>query len=230
MIGREPLVLCSGAGRTYGRGPTATVALEPTDCTVDVGARIALMGPSGSGKSTLLHLMAGLDQPTVGTIAWPTLGTAEALRPGPVAVVFQGPSLLPPLTVEENVALPLILGGRRDAEARRLAVIALDLLDLTDLGDKLPEELSGGQAQRVAVARALAGEPVLILADEPTGQLDRASAVAVIDVLISAADHVGAAVVVSTHDPLVADRLPEIWQLHGGRITTTDSKEQAWSR
>ncbi|MBX5469416.1 MAG: ATP-binding cassette domain-containing protein [Thermoleophilaceae bacterium] len=221
------LVTCVGAGRTYGSGATATVALQPTDCAVEERARIAIMGPSGSGKSTLLHLLAGLDDPTVGTVAWPAIGDRGALRPGPVAVIFQGPSLLPPLTVEENVALPLILAGERDAEARMAARSALELVDLLDLRHKLPEEISGGQAQRVAIARALAGRPRLILADEPTGQLDRASAAAVVDVLLAAAEHGDAALVVATHDPLVADRLPERWQMRSGRLET---REAAWSR
>jgi putative ABC transport system ATP-binding protein/lipoprotein-releasing system ATP-binding protein len=226
MTAGEPLVRCEGAGRTYGAGPTATVALQPTDCVIGAGDRVALTGPSGSGKSTLLHLMAGLDAPTIGRVTWPAIGARTALRPGPVAVVFQGPSLLPPLTVEENVALPLVLGGMPDADARRVAGDALDRLELAHLRAKLPEEISGGQAQRVAVARALAGDPRLILADEPTGQLDRASGAAVVDVLLAAADHAGAALVVATHDPAVAGRLPDAWELHDGRL----AKEEAWSR
>jgi putative ABC transport system ATP-binding protein/lipoprotein-releasing system ATP-binding protein len=226
----EPLVVCAGAGRTYGSGQTATVALQPIDCVIARDARIALVGPSGSGKSTLLHLMAGLDAPTTGTVAWPGIGPRDALRPGPVAVVFQGPSLLPPLTGEENVALPLVLGGARDADARVAARHALERLGLLDLAGKLPEELSGGQAQRVAVARALAGRPTVILADEPTGQLDRASGATVVGVLLAAAEHADAALVVSTHDPTVAGKLPERWELHSGRLVTTLSKERAWSR
>jgi ABC-type lipoprotein export system ATPase subunit len=225
----EPLVVCLGAGRTYGSGPTATVALQPADCAVAHGARVALVGPSGSGKSTLLHLMAGLDEPTVGTVSWPAIGARTALRPGPVAVVFQGPSLLPPLTVEENVALPLVLDGERDAAARAAARRALERLDLVDLAAKLPEEISGGQAQRVAVARALAGRPALILADEPTGQLDRASGAAMVDVLLAAAAHVGAALVVATHDPTVAGRMTARWEMHSGRLVTP-VREAEWSR
>jgi ABC-type lipoprotein export system ATPase subunit len=207
----EPLVRCDGATRTYGRGDTATVGLQPTDCEVLAGARIALVGPSGSGKSTLLHLMAGLDQPTRGSVSWPGLDE----RP---AVVFQGPSLLPPLTVLENVALPLILAGAADADARPRAFEALERLGLAELAGKLPEEISGGQAQRVAIARALAGAPRLLLADEPTGQLDGATATAVVDGLLEAADRAGAALVVATHDPVVAGRLAERAEMHSGRL------------
>jgi putative ABC transport system ATP-binding protein/lipoprotein-releasing system ATP-binding protein len=214
----DPLVRCAGAARTYGRGRTATVGLAPVDCAVPAGARIALTGPSGSGKSTLLHLLAGLDDPTVGTVTWPAIGPRETLRPGPVAVVFQGPSQLPPLTVQENVALPLVLDGESDASAREHARTALERLGLADLRDKLPEEISGGQAQRVAVARALAGRPRLVLADEPTGQLDRASADAVVGVLLAAAGHAGAALVVATHDPAVAERLDVRWSVDSGRL------------
>jgi putative ABC transport system ATP-binding protein/lipoprotein-releasing system ATP-binding protein len=228
----EILVRCDGAARTYGAGETATVALTPTDCEVPAAARIALIGPSGSGKSTLLHLMAGLDEPTVGKVSWPAIGSRDALRPGPVAVIFQGPSLMPPLTVEENVELPLVLGGATAADALGRARHALDLLDLRELGGKLPEEISGGQAQRVAIARALSGEPRLILADEPTGQLDRANATAVVDVLLAAADHAGAALVVATHDPVVAGRLAERWEMENGRLHARahHGEEPTWSR
>jgi putative ABC transport system ATP-binding protein/lipoprotein-releasing system ATP-binding protein len=227
-----PLVLCAGVDRTYGHGSAATVALAPTDCEVQAGARIALVGPSGSGKSTLLHLMAGLDTPTHGQIGWPAIGAREELQPGRVAIIFQGPSLLPALTVRENVALALVLDGLRDADARDRADEALALLDLGALADKLPEEISGGQAQRVAVARALAGNPVLILADEPTGQLDRANGAVVVDVLLHAAEHAGAALVVATHDPTVAARFATRWQMHSGHLTTGPrvAEEPSWSR
>jgi putative ABC transport system ATP-binding protein/lipoprotein-releasing system ATP-binding protein len=215
----EPaLVECRGASRTYGRDQAATVALEPCDCMVRRGQRIALAGPSGSGKSTLLHLMAGLDVPSRGEVVWPALGPRDALRPGPVAVVFQGPSLLPPLTVLENVALPLILAGTDARVATVTAAHSLEMLDLTDVRDKLPEEVSGGQAQRAAVARALAGEPSLIIADEPTGQLDRANGREVVEALLATVEASGAALVVATHDEMVADAVGERWEIHSGRL------------
>ena len=213
-----PLVRCEGAARTFGSGPGATVALQPTTCEVFPGARIAVMGPSGSGKSTLLHLMAGLDEPTLGSVEWPAIGGPDDLRPGPVGTVFQGPSLLPPLTVAENVALPLLLAGRDERSAAVAARQALDRLGLAGLADKLPDEISGGQAQRVAVARALVGDPVLVLADEPTGQLDHPNASAVVDVLVETASHTDAALVVATHDPAVSDRLPERWEMRDGQL------------
>jgi predicted ABC-type transport system involved in lysophospholipase L1 biosynthesis ATPase subunit len=212
----EPLVRCDGAARTYGDGATATVGLQPTDCEVAPGVRIALVGPSGSGKSTLLHLMAGLDRPTHGSVTWPGL---DGDRP---AVVFQGPSLLPPLTVVENVALPLILAGEADADARLRALAALERLGLAELAEKLPEEISGGQSQRVAIARALAGRPRLLLADEPTGQLDAVTGAAIVGALLEAAGSAGAALVIATHDPSVAERLDERAEMHSGRLT--------WSR
>jgi len=208
------LARCDGAARTYGHGVTATVALRATTCEVRERARIAVVGPSGSGKSTLLHLLAGLETPTQGTVSWPAIGGAEALRPGPVAVIFQGTSLLPALSVEENVALPLILLRVPSEEAIPLARETLKTLGVADVCEALPEELSGGQAQRVGVARALIGRPRLILADEPTGQLDQVSAELVVDTLLDT----DAAVVVATHDPVVAGRLEELWTLHGGRL------------
>lgn len=218
MNGGDELVRCRGAARTFGSGESVTLALEPTDCRVHPGERIAVVGPSGSGKSTLLHLMAGLDRPTIGSVEWPAIGTREALRPGPVAMIFQGPSLLPPLTVDENVALPLMLDGEAAPRAIALARAALMRLGLEGLGDKLPEEISGGQAQRAAVARALAGKPRLILADEPTGQLDRASGASLVDVLLAAAEDSGAALVVATHDPTVSERLSGRWEMRSGRL------------
>lgn len=206
--------------RTFGSGPTAVVALHGATCLVTAADRIALSGPSGSGKTTLVHLLAGLDTPTTGRLAWPAIGDRNQLRPGPIAVVFQAPSLLAPLDVVENVELPLLLAGAERAGAREAAETALRRLGLEALARKLPEELSGGQAQRVAVARVLAGRPRLVLADEPTGQLDRHHADQVIDSLLEAADELEAALVVNTHDPVVARRFPHRWTIDDGRLHT----------
>jgi putative ABC transport system ATP-binding protein/lipoprotein-releasing system ATP-binding protein len=151
----EALVVLEEVSRSYASGPTPVLALVGATCTVRNGDRIAVVGPSGSGKSTLLHLLGGLDRPTSGRLSWPGLGPAESLRPGKVGFVFQTESLLAPLTVVENVELPLLLGSATASEARTAALEALQGVNLSDIADKLPEELSGGQAQRVAVARAL---------------------------------------------------------------------------
>jgi ABC-type lipoprotein export system ATPase subunit len=218
----SPAVLarCRDLGRAYGVDDTRTHALRDVNCEVVDGARIAISGPSGSGKSTLLHLLAGLDDPTSGSLSWPGIGERAVLRPGPVAVIFQGPSLLPPLTVIENVALALLLAGWTQPVALVAARAALERLGLGDLAEMLPEEISGGQAQRVAIARALAGTPALILADEPTSQLDRASGAQVVDVLLEAADASGAALLVATHDERVAARLDEHWTVADGVVRT----------
>lgn len=216
------LIEMNDVALTYGTGPTAVVAVHGATCQVLTGARLAITGPSGSGKSTLLHLMAGLERPTAGRMSWPALGADPLGRPGLVGVVFQGPSLIPTLDVAENVALPLVLAGTADRVAHELAMDALDTLEIDDLASKLPDELSGGQAQRVAIARAMATRPVLILADEPTGQLDRATGAHVIDVLLGAADLLGAAVVISTHDPAVSDRLTTRWRIRDGVLSTAD--------
>jgi ABC-type lipoprotein export system ATPase subunit len=210
------LAMAQQANRVYQRGDVTVVALQEATCTITPGDRIALVGRSGSGKSTLLHLLGGLDTPTSGTVSWPALGTCATLRPRKVAFVFQMPSLLPPLTVIENVELPLLLGGADASTARAAARGALDLMDLAALADQLPEELSGGQAQRVAMARALAYRPKLILADEPTGQLDRPTAQQLFDVLLAALVGTDTALVVATHDRTVAERLTQHWQMRHG--------------
>lgn len=210
------LVDVRGAGRTYLIDERPVAALASATCLVSPGAHVALVGPSGSGKSTLLHLMGGLDSPTSGEISWPALGTRETLRPEKVAFVFQTPSLLAPLTVVENVELPLLLGRAGTKDARRAALDALERIELSSIADKLPEELSGGQTQRVAVARALAYRPDLILADEPTGQLDHPTAKHLFDVLLASLEGTETALVVATHDAVVARRMDERWRMiHG---------------
>ncbi len=223
MSDDDVLVRCDDVRRVYRVGRTEVVAVANVSCEVRTRQHIAIVGPSGSGKSTLLHLIGGLDEPTTGTVSWPALGARARLQPGPVGIVFQSPSLLPPLDVIENVALPLLLAGTAPDVARAEAGRVLERLDLAALGEKLPEEISGGQAQRVAVARALAGRPRLILADEPTGQLDHDTGAVVIDVLLDAASASGAAVVLTTHDDRIADRLDLRWLMRDGRRVDTES-------
>jgi putative ABC transport system ATP-binding protein len=214
----EDLVRAVDVGRTYGQGRTAVVAVHSVTCGVRATDRVALTGRSGSGKSTLLHLLAGLDRPTAGVVSWPGLGGSPAGRAGVVGIVFQGPSLLPPLDAAENVALPLLLAGAEVAVARRRALAALAETGAAELAGKLPEELSGGQAQRVAVARVLASSPRLILADEPTAQLDAVHRDVVVRLLLAAAETLGAGLVIATHDARVADQLPSRWVMDDGRI------------
>jgi putative ABC transport system ATP-binding protein len=213
-----PLARCDAASRTYGAGAGSVVAVHDVSCAVRAGDRIVITGPSGSGKSTLLHLLAGLETPTGGSVSWPALGERDRLRPLAVATILQGPSLLPPLDVLENVALPLLLAGFSREEALAAAGTALAALDLGALASRLPEELSGGQAQRAAVARVLAGSPRLVLADEPTGQLDHATGEHMRDVLESAVAQVGASLVVTTHDRRIAARYPVAWAMEDGRL------------
>ncbi|MFI2206110.1 ABC transporter ATP-binding protein [Streptomyces sp. NPDC020192] len=209
----EVLVACAEAAITFGRGTQAVVAVHGANLEIGSGDRLAVVGPSGSGKSSLLHLLAGLEQPTSGTVR-----RAASLGPYDIGLVFQGDSLIPALNVVENAALPLILAGRPEQEARQAALAALALVDAADLADRLPEEISGGQAQRAAAARVLAQGPRLILADEPTGRLDHASGTRVLDALLAAADRTGAALVVTTHDPAVAARLTVQRSMRDGRL------------
>lgn len=222
-----PLVSCRDAGRTYGRGPAAVVAVHGTNCQVHAYDRIAVMGPSGSGKSTLLHLMAGLEQPTSGEVVWPWCAdAAEAAGPEAgararakgIGVIFQSPSLIGTLDVAENTGLPLVLSGESAERAHDLALAALERVGVADLAAKLPDDISGGQAQRVAAARVLAARPRLVLADEPTGRLDRTTGRRVMDVLLAAVDEIGAALVVATHDPAVGERLRTRWTMRDGRL------------
>jgi len=218
------LVRASGISRTFGTGAYETTAVIDASCEIFGGDRIALVGPSGSGKSTLLHILGALDDPTGGEISWPGLGPREHLRPWKVMDVFQGPSLLSPLTVIENLCLPLLLAGIDDQEADDDATVALAAFGVGHLRDKLPEEISGGQAQRVAIARAMAGRPALLLADEPTGQLDSRTARDALRAMIELAHHTGVALVISTHDPLISEMMDIAWTMRSGRLDTRTAR------
>ena len=204
------------AGRVFGANGSKVVALQHATCRIERGDRIALVGPSGSGKSTLLHLLAALDEPTSGTVTWPALGERDTLRPSKISFVFQTESLLAPLTVLENIEVPRLLAGSKADEARNDATEILGALDLAALADKLPEEISGGQAQRAAVARSLITRPALILADEPTGQLDHDTAKHLLDLLLRRLRGTDVALVIATHDPVVAARMKTQWTMSHG--------------
>jgi ABC-type lipoprotein export system ATPase subunit len=209
-------VSLNDAGCIYGQGDLQFEALKHATCEIKAGDRIALVGPSGSGKSTLLQLMGGLDAATRGTVEWFFSSEAEPPRPRYISYVFQMPSLLPPLNVVENVELPLLLLRTPAVQARESALLALQKISLDSLAYKLPEELSGGQAQRVAVARTLAHQPRVILADEPTGQLDQATASKMLDVLLASLEGTDTALVIATHDMEVAERMDTIWHMNKG--------------
>lgn len=218
------LIEARDLGRTYVQGGIPVHALVSASFCIRKKDRIAIIGSSGSGKSTLLHLMAALDTPSTGELMWPALGTPEQLLPNKIALAFQSPSLLAPLSVAENVALPLIMGQSEQAIDSAVSA-ALQTFGLTSLADKLPEELSGGQVQRVALARAIAGNPSLILADEPTGQLDQSTGRAVLDALLLHLEGTDTALVISTHDPAVAARMHQVWRMQHGVLFTTEGQE-----
>lgn len=204
--------------RRFQQGDVMLDALQPASFTVHAGDRIAIVGPSGSGKSTLLQIIADLDTATSGQVRWPALGVSGALRPRHIGIVFQSASLLPTLSAVENVEVPLrLLGGQ--PEPRQSALNALDSVGLAAVAEKLPDELSGGQAQRVGLARAIALRPRLVLADEPTGQLDQPTAQLAMDALLRSLEGTDAALVVATHDPAVAQRLQVVWRMDHGVLT-----------
>jgi len=206
-----PVLQLKGVGKTYRRGDEQVHVLVDFDFTLNAGEFVVVTGPSGAGKSTLLHVAGGLDAPDNGTVAvagqdiWAqSTGRRAAFRRRNLGFVFQFFNLVPMLTAVENVSLPLVLDGvpSRSADARAEA-----LLQRVGLGDRArhrPAELSGGQMQRVAVARALVARPSIILADEPTGNLDSHSSTEVLDLLRSLSDEEGAAVVLVTHDQAAA--------------------------
>jgi ABC-type lipoprotein export system ATPase subunit len=211
-------VACVSVSVAYHTGAGERQVLTDITCSIRPGELIGVIGPSGSGKTSLLHLLAGLEHPTSGRICWPALGADPQHRVGQVSLAFQSPSLLAALDVTENVALPLVLCGVDQNTALDRARRTLGRLGLETLGRQLPEELSGGQSQRVGLARALVTEPVLMLCDEPTGQVDHQTASTLLDVLLGDAFERNTAVVVATHDAAIIDRLPVCWSISDGRL------------
>lgn len=213
----NPLVEARAVGLSFGRSRV----LDGVDLTVRGGDQVALLGRSGSGKSTLLLALAGLLPVQRGAVRWPGLPADPAAWRAQLAMVFQAPSLVPELSAEQNVVLPLRLRGQARDAAYSAARAALADVGLLDAAGALPDELSGGQQQRVAVARVLAGRPLVVLADEPTGALDRATAEHVLSVLCAHVLSVSGALLLATHDPELADTLPGRLELRDGQLVET---------
>jgi putative ABC transport system ATP-binding protein len=214
-----------GVVKEYRRGTQTVRALDDVSVTVDAGEFVSVLGPSGSGKSTLLHLMGALDQPTAGCVriggaAVAGLSDDELtdLRRHRLGFVFQFFNLLPTMSAWENVAVPLLLDGHRLRSLKRQAVPLLDALGLGHRVDHRPGELSGGELQRVAIARALVSDPIVVLADEPTGNLDSETGAGVLDVLQRGCAERGAAVVMVTHDAHAATLADRSVHLVDGRL------------
>ena len=219
----SPLIRIRHLGKSYRRGEQVVPVLLDIHLDVRAGEFVALMGPSGSGKSTLLNLIAGIDKPTHGTIEVggvdiATLGEGELAdwRAANVGFVFQFYNLMPVLTAQENVELPLLLAVLSGRERRARAAAALAAVGLTDRATHYPNELSGGQQQRVAIARALVTEPALIVADEPTGDLDRTTGAEVLALLRALVAERGKTIVMVTHDPKAAASAMRLVHLEKG--------------
>jgi putative ABC transport system ATP-binding protein len=211
--------------KVYGEGETAVHALAGVDLEVERGEMVAIMGPSGSGKSTLLHMMGALDTPTKGTVSigrrrFDGLSDVELtlLRREKIGFVFQFFNLLPALTAEENVLLPALISGERDRAIRDRAGELLDRVGLAERGSHLPAELSGGEQQRVSIARALLMDPELVLADEPTGNLDTTSSAEILALLRELNRKDGHTIVLVTHDPGAASRARRVVFLRDGKV------------
>jgi putative ABC transport system ATP-binding protein len=219
------LVSIRNLHKTYQRGPEQVDVLNGLDIDIDQGDFAALMGPSGSGKTTLLNLIGGLDSPTSGSIEVAgqridamKSGQLSQWRSNNVGFVFQFYNLMPTLTAQKNVELPLLLTRLSAAQRKRNAEIALQLVGLADRGKHRPAELSGGQQQRVAIARAIVSDPTLLICDEPTGDLDRASAEEILRLLQTLNREHGKTIVMVTHDPKAAEYATHTLHLDKGNL------------
>ncbi len=219
--------------RIYGSGEAEVRALDGVSLHVDTGEFVAVMGPSGCGKSTLLHLIGGLDRPTRGVvrIEGQDLSTLDDdaltdLRREHIGFIFQFFNLIPTLSALDNTALPLVLGGTKPAQAQEKAAEWLGKLEVADRSTHRPEELSGGQRQRVAIARSLVTEPTLILADEPTGNLDSKAAHEFATLLREIVDRWERSILLVTHDPRISSFADRIIHLKDGRISEQEENNR----
>ena len=220
------MLAARGLTKDYSQGENTQRVLAGVDLDVARGRFVSIMGPSGSGKSTLLHLLGGLDTPTAGEVVLdgtPLSSMSDdertVLRRKRIGIVYQFFNLVPVLSTEENVALPAVIAGQGPAAYRARVDTVLELVGLTAERDKLVSQLSGGQQQRAAIGRALFAEPDVLLADEPTGNLDVRNGAAVLDLLTAAQRDLGQTIVMVTHDPAVAGRGDEVLLLRDGAIT-----------
>ncbi len=225
LIGNGALIRARGVTKTYRQGELDIPALRGVDLDIGEGEFTALAGPSGSGKTTLLNIVGALDSPTSGTVEVAgrdvsRLGKGEAaeFRLDTVGFIFQAYNLVPVLTAYENAEFTLLLRGRPADERRAVVAPLLERVGLADMMDRKPHELSGGQQQRVAVVRALATHPALILADEPTANLDSETSAGLLDLMLELNQELGTTFVFSTHDPTVIERARRVVRLVDGRV------------
>jgi putative ABC transport system ATP-binding protein len=234
MFDMSALIEIRGVTKTYRRGGEAVEVLHGVDLDIPRGDFVALMGPSGSGKTTLLNLIGGLDTPTAGSITVDgeridrlSSGDLSRWRAANVGFVFQFYNLLPVLSAQRNVELPLLLTNLGAAERRRRAEIALTLVGLRERARHKPKELSGGQEQRVAIARALVSDPTLLVCDEPTGDLDRATAADIMRLLQMLNREHGKTIVMVTHDPKAAEYAQRALHLDKGTLAPAGAVDGA---
>lgn len=221
----EPMIQCRGVSKSYHKGSTVVTPLEALDLDVPKGEFLALMGPSGSGKTTLLNLLSGIDSPTSGSLVIAGIDISKLSRrdltkwrANHVGYIFQLYHLVPVLTAFENVELPLLLSPISKKERHARVETALSLVGLSDRMHHTPSELSGGQEQRVAIARAVVADPPLLVADEPTGDLDRESAVRILDLLRQLSKDYRKTIVMVTHDAKAAAAADRTLHLEKGQL------------